>query len=108
MSNSKLLDHERDWLRQFKRDNPGVVFFSFPDLHVTVGIRETGMVMGEFAVSIASDTEQKFRRKVGEYHAARRFYYDQLLPVKLVQDMEVVAEDIAHAVSGSEGVFIIG
>lgn len=99
MSNSKLQDHEREFLRDFKREYPEIQFFSFPDDGVTVGIRQTSPNMGEFAVSIASDTEKKFRRKVGEYHVAHRFEYGQTLPVKLAGDLEMLTEDIARAVS---------
>ena len=31
-----------------------------------------GSKMAHFSVSVCSDTEKKFRRKVGEYHALRR------------------------------------
>lgn len=31
-----------------------------------------GSKMAHFSVSVCSDTEMKFRRKVGEYHALRR------------------------------------
>lgn len=31
-----------------------------------------GSKMAHFSVSVCSETEQKFRRKVGEYHALRR------------------------------------
>ena len=99
MSNSKLQDYQRDFLRDFKRDNPQIQFFSYPDEDVTVGIRQTGPNMGEFAVSIVSDTEKKFRRKVGEYHVAVRFDYAQTLPVRLNgYTMESVADNIRLAV----------
>lgn len=99
MSNSKLQDYQRDFLRDFKHDNPQIQFFSYPDEGVTVGIRQTSPDMGEFAVSIASDTEKKFRRKVGEYHVATRFLYDHTLPMRLTgYTMESVAENIMLAV----------
>lgn len=33
-----------------------------------------GSKMAQFSVSVCSDTEKKFRRKVGEYHALRRLF----------------------------------
>jgi hypothetical protein len=101
MSNSKLTPEQKRYLKEFKGYNPNVKFFSFPETGVTVAMVETGRNMGEFSVSIASDTEQKFRRKVGEYHAAsRRAEYGQVLPVILFDSMEAVAREIAQGVSG--------
>ena len=99
MSNSKLQDYQREFLRDFKRDNPQIQFFSYPEDGVTVGIRQTSHSMGEFTISIASNTEKKFRRKVGEYHVATRFVYNHTLPLRLNgYDMEIVAESIMNAV----------
>ena len=100
MSNSKLQDYQREFLRDFKRDNPEVQFFSFPVCGVTVGIRRTCNSMGDFAVSIASNTEQKFRRKVGQFKVAERFASGVFLPVHIgYTDTECIAENIARAVA---------
>lgn len=100
MSNSKLTAEQKQFRKVFIAVNPDVQFFSFPDMGATVALRETGQTMGEFSVSICSDTEQKFRRKVGEYCAAERMNNGQVLPVKLTDKMEVTAENIAQSISG--------
>lgn len=101
MANSKLSATEKVGLKQFKAENPEITFFSFRELGVTVGIRMTGKNMADFAVSIASGTETKFRRKVGEFHVAKRFYDSVYLPVKINsrEQLESVAESIAYSVT---------
>lgn len=100
MSNSKLTVGQKSWLKQFKEMNPAVHFCSFPDNSVTVAIRATGRNMCEYSVSIASDTESKFRRKVGEYNAAQRMCDGVSLPATVPDHMEVddIARGIAYAV----------
>lgn len=99
MSNSKLTVHQKAELKEFKADNKGIEFYSFPEIGVTVGIERTGNTMGRFAVSIASDTETKFRRKVGEFNTAVRFMNYEVLPVWIgSRDMENVAHSLANAV----------
>jgi hypothetical protein len=98
-SNSKLSTYEKSDLKEYKKNNPQVRFFSFPDLRVTVAIIPTGPSMGVFSLSIASDSERKFRRKVGEYYAMVRVSDSQVLPVKLGTDLRTIAQDIALAVS---------
>jgi hypothetical protein len=101
MSNSKLTSEQKQFRKEFKNYSPCVVFFSFPEMGATVAMRETGQNMAEFSVSIMSNTEQKFRRKVGEYHAAIRMYEGQFLPVRILGNMAATAYDIATAVSAS-------
>ena len=102
MSNSKLTSTQKQFRKWFIAKNPGLLFYSFPEMGVTVAIRETGMSMAEFSVSIASDTEQKFRRKVGEYTAIKRIIDGQVLPVvKWSDNLGDIAEKIADSVSGN-------
>jgi len=100
-SNSKLTAAQKSDLKISKKNNPNVKFFSFPDLKATVAIMRTGPSMGVFSVSIASDSERKFRRKVGEHIAMDRMFNGESLPVKLGTDseLEYIANDIAMAVS---------
>ena len=98
MSNFKLSKLQKQELRTFKRDNPSIKFFSFPEYGVTVGIRDNGGRMADFAVSIASMDEQKFRRKVGEYKVAERFDSYQYLPCEVSCDSHETAIKIAEAV----------
>lgn len=100
MSNSKLTAEQKADRKAYKRNllPQGVQLFSFPDVGVTVAMRATGERMGEFSASIASPDEKKFRRKVGEFHALRRFWDGQVCPVRLPSgrdSMEVTAELIA-------------
>jgi hypothetical protein len=98
-SNSKLTPAQKSGLKGFKENQPNVKFFSFPGMGVTVAIMRTSPSMGVFSVSIASDSERKFRRKVGEYHAMMRMFGGEVLPVKLGTDLENAAYYIAAAVS---------
>lgn len=92
--------------REFLAANPQWRFFLFD--RVTVGIRRTGITMGEFTISIASADEKKIRRKVGEYNAIQRIADGIILPVVLgeydehfTEDdiLESTCYDIANAVS---------
>lgn len=111
MSNTKLNTAQRETLRAYRVAQPDTVIYHFPDIRVCVGIRRTGEHMGEFSVSICADTENKYRRKVGEYVVRERFTEGQVLPVWLLgsnylcdtesEYLEIVALNIATAVSGT-------
>lgn len=110
MSNTKLNSAQREFLRDYRAAQPDTVIYHFPDIRVCVGIRRTGERMGEFSVSICADTENKYRRKVGEYVVRERFADDYTLPVWLgdnylcdteTEYLEMVAGNIATAVSGA-------
>lgn len=74
MSNTKLTKKQkaqrREWLDELEYaggevQSSGVFTVAkLPDFH--------GSKMAHFSVSVCSDNEMKFRRKVGEYHALRR------------------------------------
>lgn len=100
-SNSKLDFFEKCDLKAFKKNHPDVQFFSFPEKGVTVAIMPTGPSMGVFSLSIASASERKFRRKVGEYHAMVRMFNNQVLPVELCDDLKYIAGDIAAVVTNT-------
>lgn len=98
-----------------KRDRVRVFRFPFMGNGVTVAIKRTGDRMGAFSVSLASMDEDKFSKKVGQYHALDRFFSGQVLPVQLAitneehpyfddaltedETLEVTAEQIAHVLT---------
>ncbi len=85
-SNSKLTkeqNQERKEMKAVAIENCGAFVFSFPDQGVTVVVQRTGEDRGVFAVSLESENERKFRRKVGEFHALNRFHDGTTLPVAL-------------------------
>lgn len=114
-SNSKLTEYEKAERKRFKAEllaAGGVLVLVGA---VTVALERTGRTSGHFAVSIASPDEKKIRRKVGEYHALARMYYNNMhynnmQPVQLLtveeaeadygndaEYLECVAADIARA-----------
>ena len=109
MSNTKLSVQQKQTLKTLRALCPEIEIFHFPDNRVCVAVQRTGEKMGEFSVAICAETEQKYRRKVGELLVRERFYYGQCLPVELgtncsddieTEYMEMVADSIAQAVAG--------
>ena len=108
MANTKLTPQQKADRKHIKavfesQDGEKLLAF-FPAYGVTVLIRRTGEEMGEFTVAIASPNESKARRKVGEYVALERWYYQgqsQPAIVGKFTPLEDVARDIAVAVSGN-------
>ena len=101
MSNTKLTSVQKDWLRNFREEQtkPMIHIFHFPEEGVTVGICQTGDIMGQFAVSICSRTETKFRKKVGEYNVRCAFDAGRCLPVIIGwRDIPTLAFDIARSI----------
>lgn len=99
MSNSKLTSGQKIIRKELISVFPDVQVFSFPDMKVTVGIRPTVGDMAEFAISIASRNEVKFRRKVGEYAMLNRFDSGNTQPVFVGNtNPEYVARLLAEAV----------
>lgn len=94
-------------LRKIQED---VKVFHFPEYRVTIAIRRTGKEMCEYSVAIASHSETKYRKKVGEYLARNRMDFGYRIPARLCQDSRVpqeyliaaTAETLAYAVSGNE------
>jgi hypothetical protein len=94
MSNSKL-SHEQKIFRKAAlsdlRDCGGHIFTSN---RVTVAIMPefAGSKMARMSVSIASENEQKLRRKVGEFHALERLHNLESVPVPSYLDTRDMAE----------------
>ena len=101
MSNSKLTAEQKQFRKEYMQSNPDTKFFNYPDRGITVAIRETGPNMAQFSVSIASESEVKFRRKVGEYHAATRMAWGMGQPVVKYDTLAVIAGEIAIAMAGN-------
>ena len=74
-SNTKLTTIEKQYLRDFK-DNmtKNMAFGQYG--RVTVLVQFTGNVV-KFSTAVASPYEKKIRRKVGQFHAARRWRNNQ-------------------------------
>lgn len=77
MSNqTKLSKWHHDDLKQMRKDqeNPSFAVFHFPEKRVTVGVKYTpGHNAARTFVSLASPEENKFRKKVGEYHVRHAY-----------------------------------
>ena len=69
-SNTKLSIGQKEILKSLKLNNMDVTLIN--NLQTTIAFQELGNTV-EFALSVMSDNEKKFRRKVGEYHALNRF-----------------------------------
>jgi len=79
LSNSKLTQDNKDWLKIMSALHPEIHFtiagqttFAFCHLGNTV----------EFATAICSDSEKKNRAKVGKYFALERFIEGQTVKMK--------------------------
>ena len=81
-SNTKLDAYSKVVLKQFKCENPNAAFAASPDGRVTVlVVPHSTLSIGQFSVAIASENEQKIRRKVGEFEALRRYLDGMSQPV---------------------------
>ena len=97
MSNSKLNADQKIERKIMIEDYSNVELFAFPECNCVVGIERTGETMGRFAVSISAETEQKFRRKVGEYNVLNRFADEYTQPVYIgTVNVSGLAGDIAY------------
>lgn len=72
-SNTKLTDSQKSELRNFKNCTKCEGITLAHNGQTTMAFLPRGNTV-EFALSVASPDEVKFRRKVGEYHALDRFY----------------------------------
>ena len=98
-SNTKLDSAQKEILRDFKAEMPKNMAFGQSG-RVTVLAQVTGNVV-KFSTAVASPDEKKIRRKVGQYHAADRWYNDQfaVMPLPLptgIYDPVATAEYIAE------------
>lgn len=102
-----LNDAELDILQDMRADYPDVVIFHFPMLGVCVGIKQTGIDIGKFAVSLASVEESLYRYDVAEYLVLGRWESMQVLPCNIgghwseniVNRLGAKARDIAKAIA---------
>lgn len=102
-SNTKLDAYSKSVLKQFKRENPNAAFAASPDGRVTVlVVPHSTLSIGQFSVAIASENEQKIRRKVGEFEALRRYLDGMSQPVNTQHSP---AEDIATNLAFTLGEF---
>lgn len=74
-SNTKLDAVQKEILRDFKAEMPKNMAFGQAG-RVTVLAQVTGNVV-KFSTAVSSPDEKKIRRKVGQFHAADRWYNDQ-------------------------------
>lgn len=82
-SNTKLTREQKDFFKNLKYQNPEIQFFSFPEFYATVAIKRefSGSRMARVSVSYCAMTEQRFRRKVGQYHAATKMLAGEFIKV---------------------------
>ena len=80
-SNTTLSAGQKEDRKIMKMNMPDVTLVN--NQQTTIAYQEKGNTV-EFALSVMSDNEKKFRRKVGEYHALARFGYNQT--VKMARD----------------------
>ena len=85
VSNSKLDQYENDQRKiikaEFKKDGGHVV----NDGVTTIAYLQVSANLVEFATSICSPDEQKFRRKVGEFYALERFEVGYTVKMRLFE-----------------------
>lgn len=83
-SNTKLDSAQKEILRDFKAEMPKNMAFGQSG-RVTVLAQVTGNVV-KFSTAVASPDEKKIRRKVGQFHAADRWYNDQFAVMPALSD----------------------
>ena len=98
-SNTKLTREQKDFLKNLKFQNPEIQFFSFPEFYATVAIAEEfpGSKMVKVSISYCATTEQRFRNKVGQYHAAMKMLAGEF--VKVPTDNYVSMESLAGKIA---------
>lgn len=92
MANTKLDKDTKAWLKQAKQDYECRLTFGYGNRFTVARIEEfPGASMACFAVSYASQDEQKVRRKVGEWYALNKLHAGSVikLPAKFA------AQDVA-------------
>ena len=81
MANSKLDSYDRELLNNIKCENPALMFHNNEETTIVFKDRANYNTI-EFALSVMSPYEKKFRRKVGEFYAADRFLLGQTVKMK--------------------------
>lgn len=90
-SNTKLTPEQKAQLKAYKEFSPATVV---DNGETVIAYMEKGNTV-EFALSVMSPNEKKFRRKVGQYHALERFIWDQNIKMKK-QDFYVMMADVFY------------
>lgn len=85
-SNSKLTQDQKDALKDWKAWAKPRNIKLINNGKTTIAFRGSGNTV-KFATSVCSDTEGKYRRKVGEYYALSRFM-DSITIVMNAYDFE--------------------
>lgn len=81
MANSKISKADKQWLKLAKAEIPNVHFHNNEE--TTIAFRDNpNCNTVEFALSVASPDEVKFRRKVGEYYAMDRMICGNTVKMK--------------------------
>ena len=80
-SNTKLTAEQKEILREMREIQDGAVQVLNLDNKTTMAFMPKGNTV-EFALSVMSDNEKKFRPKVGEYFARCRFENDETVKME--------------------------
>lgn len=89
MANSKIGAVQKSWLKSFKVARPNVCFHNNEE--TTIAFQDNANCNTvEFALSVMSPDENKFRRKVGEYCAMDRFENGATVKMKRVDFYEMM------------------
>lgn len=78
-SNTKLTPDQKEERKLLLKSMPNVTLVN--NAETTFAYQEKGNTV-ELSLSVKSDNEKKFRSKVGEYHALRRWYDGQTVKMK--------------------------
>jgi hypothetical protein len=81
LSNSKLTQDQKDWLKIMSNLHPEIRFAIAGE--TTFAFKNLGDIV-EFATAICSDSEKKNRAKVGKYFALDRYFDGHTVKLKFV------------------------
>ena len=89
--NTKLTVAQKSRLKEYKEFSPATLM---DNGETVIAFQEKGNTV-EFALSIMSPNEKKFRRKVGQYHALERFTFDYVVKMKK-EDFYIMLADVFY------------
>lgn len=98
MSNQTKMTREmREELDEMRESQENVTIFKFPDVGVTVAIRNAGNSFADIATAYQAADETKYRKNVGEYLVRMRLEDGTYTRVKLGENnYEFFAGEIAN------------
>ena len=99
-SNTKLTAEQKEILREMREIQDGAVQVLNLDNKTTMAFMPKGNTV-EFALSVMSDNEKKFRPKVGEYMARSRFENGATVKMR-THDFYAMCEFVWGAYPGAE------